>query len=122
KTNSFYGLTDYDASESRFLGSMILTRDLDENAVHSLNAGVSFIHDKIDESLYNTNLDRVENVPGVFAEYTFKPIENMTLMAGVRADSHNLFGTFVTPRMHFRYKLREHITFRANAGKGYRTA
>lgn len=43
-------------------------------------------------------------------------------MAGVRADSHNLFGTFVTPRMHFRYKLREHITFRANAGKGYRTA
>lgn len=122
KTNSFYGLTNYDASESRFFGSMILTRDLDENAVHSLNAGVSFIHDKIDESLYNINLDRVENIPGVFAEYTFKPIENMTLMAGIRADSHNLFGTFVTPRMHFRYKLREHVTFRANAGKGYRTA
>ena len=122
KTYSFYGLTDYDASETRFYGSMILTRDLDANAVHSLNAGVSFVHDKIDESLYGINLDRVENVPGVFAEYTFKPIENMTLMAGIRADSHNLFGTFVTPRMHFRYKLSDHITLRANAGKGYRTA
>ncbi|KAF0238032.1 MAG: TonB-dependent [Prolixibacteraceae bacterium] len=122
KTNSFYGLTNYDASETRFYGSLILTRDLDKNAVHTLNAGVSFIHDNFSESLYNINLDRVENVPGVFAEYTLKPVENMTLMAGIRADSHNMFGTFVTPRMHFRYKINDHLTLRANAGKGYRTA
>lgn len=122
KTNSFYGLTNYDASETRFYGSLILTRDLDKNAVHTLNAGVSFMHDNFSESLYNINLDRVENVPGVFAEYTLKPVENMTLMAGIRADSHNMFGTFVTPRMHFRYKINDHLTLRANAGKGYRTA
>jgi len=122
QTNSFYGLTNYDASESRFYANLILTRDLDKNAVHSLNAGISFIHDNFNESLYNINLDRVENVPGVFAEYTLKPIENLTFMAGIRADSHNMFGTFVTPRMHLRYKMNEHITLRANAGKGYRTA
>jgi outer membrane receptor for ferrienterochelin and colicin len=121
-TNSFYGLTNYDASETRFYGSLILTRDLDEKAVHSLNAGVSFMYDNFSESLYNINLDRVENVPGVFAEYTLKPIENLTLMTGIRADSHNMFGTFVTPRMHVRYKMNHHITLRANAGKGYRTA
>jgi len=122
QTNSFYGLTAYDASETRFYGSLILTRDLDKNAVHSLNTGISFVYDSFNESLYDINLDRVENVPGIFAEYTFKPIENLTLMAGIRADSHNLFGTFVTPRMHSRYKLNDHITIRANAGKGYRTA
>lgn len=122
QTNSFYGMTNYDASETRFYGSMILTRDLDKNAVHSLNAGVSFIYDNFNESLYNINLDRVENVPGVFAEYTLKPLENLTFMAGIRADSHNIFGTFITPRMHFRYKMNDHFTFRANAGKGYRTA
>jgi outer membrane receptor for ferrienterochelin and colicin len=122
KTNSFYGLTNYDASETRFYGSIILTRDLDKKAVHSLNAGVSFMHDNFSESLYNINLDRVENVPGVFAEYTLKPIENLTFMTGIRADSHNIFGTFVTPRMHVRYKMNQHITLRANAGKGYRTA
>jgi outer membrane receptor for ferrienterochelin and colicins len=122
KTNSFYGLANYDASETRFYGSIILTRDLDEKAVHSLNAGVSFMYDNFSESLYNINLDRVENVPGVFAEYTLKPIENLTFMAGIRADSHNIFGTFVTPRMHVRYKMNQHITLRANAGKGYRTA
>jgi len=122
KTNSFYGLTNYNASETRFYGSLILTRDLDEKAIHTLNAGVSFMYDNFSESLYNINLDRVENVPGVFAEYTLKPVENLTLMAGIRADSHNMFGTFVTPRTHVRYKMNQHITFRANAGKGYRTA
>ena len=122
KTNSFYGLTNYDAAETRFYASIIFTRDIDENAKHTLNTGLSYIHDNIDESLYGINLDRVENVPGVFAEYTFKPIENITFMAGLRADSHNLFGAFVTPRMHFRYKLNGHFTLRANAGKGYRTA
>jgi outer membrane receptor for ferrienterochelin and colicin len=122
KTNSFYGLTNYDASETRFYGSLILTRDLDEKAIHTLNAGVSFMYDNFSESLYNINLDRVENVPGVFAEYTLKPIENLTLMAGIRADSHNMFGTFVTPRTHIRYKMNQNITLRANAGKGYRTA
>lgn len=122
KNNSFYGLANYDASETRFYGSIILTRDLDEKAVHSLNAGISFMHDNFSESLYNINLDRVENVPGVFAEYTLKPIENMTFMTGIRADSHNIFGTFITPRMHFRYKINDNLTLRANAGKGYRTA
>jgi len=46
----------------------------------------------------------------------------LTFMAGVRSDFHNLFGTFITPRMHFRYNAGEHITIRASAGKGYRTA
>ena len=122
KTNSFYGITDYDASETRFYGNLILTRDLDEASVHAINAGFSYLHDDIKESLYATNLDRKESVPGVFSEYTFKPSERLTFMAGVRADFHNIYGTFVTPRMHFRYKLNDHYTFRVNAGKGYRSA
>lgn len=122
KTDAYFGTTNYDASETRFYGSLILTRDLDENAVHSLNAGASFIHDNFTESIYNKQLDRVENVPGLFSEYTLKPTENLTFMAGARVDFHNIFGTFVTPRMHFRFKMNDHFTVRANAGKGYRTA
>ncbi len=122
KTNSFYGLSTYDASETRFYGNLVFTRDLDENAVNTINTGISFIHDNIREDLYNINLDRVENIPGVFAEYTFKPTENITLLAGIRADSHNEFGAFVTPRMHFRYRLNHAVTLRMNAGKGYRSA
>ncbi len=122
KTNSFYGITDYDANETRFYGSMIFTRDLDKNAKHTLNAGASYVYDNFSESLYGINLDRVEKVPGIFAEYTLKPVENLTFMAGIRTDFHNLYGTLVTPRMHFRYKINDHYTVRANAGKGFRSA
>lgn len=122
ETESFYGLTDYDADETRLYANAVLTRDLDEAGIHSLNTGASFIYDDFNETLYSRDIQRTEKVPGVFTEYTFKPNPNLTLMAGIRADFHNDFGTFVTPRMHFRYRMSEHFTMRTSAGKGYRTA
>ncbi|NQU53041.1 MAG: TonB-dependent receptor [Bacteroidetes bacterium] len=122
KTNSFYGITDYDADETRFYANAIVTRGLDGAGIHSLNTGLSFVYDNFNEMLYNKNISRTEKVPGIFAEYTLKPNENITLMTGARVDFHNLFGTFFTPRAHFRYKMSEHVTLRSSAGKGYRTA
>jgi len=122
ETQSFYGLNNYDANESRFYGSAVLTRDLDLSGTHSLNSGFSFIYDDFSENLYDRQYERVEQVPGIFGEYTYKPDENLTFMAGIRVDFHNTFGTFVTPRMHFRYKAGENLTLRGSAGKGYRTA
>ncbi|MEE4286740.1 MAG: hypothetical protein V2I31_11335, partial [Mariniphaga sp.] len=122
ETRSFYGLNHYDADETRFYGSAVLTRDLDLLGKHSLNTGFSFIYDNFSENLYSQQMSREEQVPGLFAEYTLKPSENFTMLTGIRTDFHNLFGTFVTPRMHFRYNLGKFITIRGSAGKGYRTA
>jgi len=122
ETRSFYGLNRYDAEESRLYGNLVLTRDLDVNGFHTLNTGVSFISNDFSESLYNRNFERKEQVPGIFGEYTFQPNEDLTVMAGVRYDFHNIFGNFITPRMHFRYNMGDHFTFRGSAGKGYRTA
>jgi outer membrane receptor for ferrienterochelin and colicins len=122
ETNSFYGLNRYDADETRFYGSLILTRDLDRAGIHALNSGVSFIYDRFNETLYNQPMTRTEEVPGIFAEYTLKPNDDLTFMAGLRTDFHNHFGTFVTPRMHLRYNVGEHVTIRGSAGKGYKTA
>ena len=130
-SNSFYGLNTFDANETRFYANAVLTHDLDEAAIHTLNTGVSFVSDNFEEEIFQYNLaenlydgkiSRQEKVPGVFAEYTLKPSENLTFMAGIRADFHNIFGTFITPRTHFRYKMGEHVTIRTSAGKGYRTA
>lgn len=122
ETESYYGLTTYDADETRFYGSIVYTQDLDEAAIHVLNSGASFIYDDFNEMLYNQDVQRTEKVPGIFTEYTFKPSDKLTLMAGIRADFHNIFGNFVTPRMHLRYNFADHYTIRASAGKGYRTA
>ena len=122
ETTSFYGINHYNATENRFYANTILTRDLNVAGTHVVNTGFSFVYDDFSENLYNRQFDRTEQVPGIFGEYTFKPGENFTLMAGVRADFHNIFGTFITPRTHFRYNIGEHFTVRGSAGKGYRTA
>ena len=75
-------------------------------------------------SIHDTtyNMSRKEIVPGAFFEYTLNLRDKFTLIAGLRADHHNTFGTFFTPRMHLRYKLTPATTLRASIGKGYRTA
>jgi outer membrane receptor protein involved in Fe transport len=67
-------------------------------------------------------MDRKEIVPGAYLEYNWTPVENLTLIGGIRADYHNKFGLFFTPRFHLRYKILPTTSFRASAGKGYRTA
>ena len=64
--------------------------------------------------------NRVESVPGVFAEYTYSFKDIFSLITGIRYDHHNVFGNFYTPRVHLRYKIGPLTTFRASAGKGYR--
>ncbi len=94
---------------------------------HTINAGMSFVANQIEED-YATGMGipkallKEERVPGIFAEYTYKPTDNLTLLAGIRADFHNLFGTFYTPRLHLRYSPFNFLTLRASAGRGYRTA
>jgi outer membrane receptor for ferrienterochelin and colicins len=120
--NSFYGLHNYDGDESRYYLNVIWTQDIDDHGHHTFNSGASYFFNQFDE-LYNlTEMQRRESVPGVFTEYTFKPSDKLTLMAGIRSDFHSAFGNFITPRMHFRYQPDPRWTFRLSAGKGYRTA
>jgi outer membrane receptor for ferrienterochelin and colicins len=120
--NSFYGLHNYDGDESRFYANLIWTQDIDDHGHHTFNSGASFFHNQFSEVLNLREMERTESVPGLFSEYTFKPSDRLTFMAGLRADFHNVFGSFITPRMHFRYQPDPRWTFRMSAGKGYRTA
>jgi len=101
---------------------------------HRLSAGVSLNIDDYTEGLRVTgeglpltedglpmDLDRREITPGVFAEYSFKYAEMLSLVAGVRADYSTRYGFFATPRMNIRYTPFEWWTLRASAGMGYRS-
>lgn len=117
---SNYGPRTYDAKQQTFYSNVIFYTYIG-NTNHSVSGGASFVYDNYDESLSMVNLDRFERVPGVFAEYTYKYMEKLTFMAGFRLDHHDKFGYFTTPRAHIMYKPIEQLTFRASAGKGYRT-
>ena len=92
---------------------------------HRLSAGVSVNFDKYGEnlqlSMINYQLDRYEVTSGLFAEYSLKYDEILSLVAGVRADYSTRYGFFVTPRANIRYTPFEWWTIRASVGMGYRS-
>ena len=94
---------------------------------HRLSAGVSVNYDAYNERVSKLgmselgNLDRWEVTPGIFAEYSLKYEDMLSLVAGIRADYSTRYGFFVTPRANIRYTPFEWWTLRASAGMGYRS-
>jgi outer membrane receptor for ferrienterochelin and colicins len=120
ETRSFFGRNDYDADQATFYGNMIYERWTNDE--DKLNFGASVLYDDLERVWNDSTMNRDEIVPGVFAQYTVSPIEALTFVLGARADFHNLYGTLLTPRLHAKYHVTEHVTLRGSAGKGYRTA
>ena len=117
---SNYGQRAYNALQHSLYSNLIFYTYVG-NTNHSISAGASLVLDVYDEHLDSLRLDRTECTPGVFAEYTYKLLEQLTLMAGARIDHHNRHGLFVTPRAHVMYRPVEQLTIRASVGKGYRS-
>lgn len=119
--NSYFGLRRYDGTQKSYYSNLLyqwnplLSR-------HTLDAGVSYKYDLYDERLDAAPFGKKESVPGVFVQYTYADTSKVTIVAGVRADHHNLYGKLFTPRVHARYKIAHGLILRASAGKGYRSA
>ncbi|MEE4175951.1 MAG: TonB-dependent receptor [Bacteroides sp.] len=118
--DSNYGLTTYDGTQNTFYANILFENTIAGNPNHRFTTGASFLFDDYRETLADSLFDRRETVPGVFGQYTMTSGEHFTLVAGLRADFHNLYGAFLTPRFHARYQAGEHTTFRASAGSGFR--
>ena len=119
--NSFFGLRDYDATQNSYYGNLIFNSYIG-NTKHAYSTGASYRYDYYDENLNDSAFNMKESVPGMFFQYTYTDPEKITFIAGIRADFHNLYGTFYTPRVHVRYSFSSRTVLRASAGKGYRTA
>ncbi len=117
--DSFYGVNNYDGDQNTLYANVIY-----ENIVgttdHKINAGVSYLMDNYDEVFNDSVYTRNESVPGIFSLYTYNYEDDITAIAGIRADFNNLYGNFISPRFHLRYNIFENMTIRGSVGKGYR--
>jgi len=117
---SNYGIINYDVKE-RYAYANLIYQSIIGNSNHTFKTGVSFFHDDYQEQIGLSSLNRIENVPGTFFEYTYKPNANITLVNGIRYDYHNLYGSIITPRVHFRWAIDESTVMRWAIGSGQRT-
>lgn len=116
-----YGARNYDGTEHSFYSNLIY-QSIIGNTNHVIKAGTSFLLDNDDETFAGSQYKRKEAVPGVFAEYAWSHLTKWNVVAGLRADYHNLYGAFVTPRLHIRYAPFPNTSFRASVGRAQRTA
>jgi outer membrane receptor for ferrienterochelin and colicin/copper chaperone CopZ len=118
--DSFFGLRNYSGKQHTYYSNLIFESILG-NTNHKYKAGASFMYDGYEEKYLTDNFKRNEIVPGIFAEYTLTGLK-YTLVAGARADFHNLVGTQFTPRLNFKYDFTPQTILRLSAGRGFRTA
>lgn len=120
-SKSYFGFANYGAVQKTLYGNLIY-QSIIGNTNHAYKAGLSYMLDDYNELYKGTRMVRSESVPGAFFEYTYNNLDKFVLVAGGRADFHNLYGTQWTPRLHMKYNLTSQTALRASAGKGFRVA
>jgi len=118
---SYFGLNVYDIKHTSFYSNLVYNSIITDSR-HKIKTGLTFTYDNYDELVNIDNYERTENSLGGFFEYSYDDLDKLTLTAGIRADQHNRFGFFITPRLHVRYTPWEKSAFRTSIGRGIKSA
>jgi outer membrane receptor for ferrienterochelin and colicin len=121
---SSFGLNHYNALQKNVYVNGIFQTFLGTTD-HQISTGVGLTYDDYAEDLSVFDLDTVFNTSeittGIFGQYTYSYMKRLTLVAGIRADYHNLYGILITPRTHLKFDFSEHTILRLSAGRGIRS-
>ncbi len=117
-----YGLNTYTGLQKTFYANYIF-QGIIKTTDNTYKIGASYLDDNVSETYRLFKFDRHEKVAGAFAEFAHNKGEKFNLVAGLRADYHNYYGLFFTPRLHMRYALKGSKTvFRTSGGRALKTA
>ena len=119
--DSYFGLNTYDILHNSVYANAMYNSIISDSR-HKVKTGLSYTYDHYDEMINSIDYGRNEYSVGAFFEYSYDNLNALNLTAGLRVDTHNLLGTFITPRVHARYTPWEKAAFRASFGRGKRSA
>lgn len=115
-----FGRRNYDANEKTAYANVIYQTILG-STLHVLKLGSTAQLSTRHETVMQTPYHVQELSTGVFGEYTRTFSSAWNAVLGMRADYHNLYGFYYTPRLHIRYGPNEHWAWRMSVGKAYRS-
>jgi len=93
------------------------------NGSNVLTIGTEYLTDDVLDAIesYNYEVDQLTKNFGTFLQSDWEVTPTLNLLAGVRADHHNLVDKFiVSPRLSLLYKLKNATQFRLTWGTGFR--
>lgn len=120
-----FGIRNYQGEQTSGYANLIFQDKIKDLEEHKYKTGVSLVYDDYKESTKriqtaDTNYQWREVVPGAYFEYSMNKTL-FSLVAGIRADYHNIFGAFITPRFNARWSITEKTAIKFAAGMGRRT-
>lgn len=119
--SSYFRRTNYNATQLSYYANALFDSYI-VNDHHKYSVGASYSFDKYNENLNDSTFQRIEHVPGAFAEYVFNDEYHWSVIAGLRADYNSYYKKMLfTPRLHVRFRTEDEFTLRLSAGKGYRS-
>ena len=121
KQKAYYGYRRYEIDQESFYANLLFNSIIG-NTKNKFKAGLNFSFDQYIEKVDAFFFDRNDQSLGGFFEYSYDNLENFSLAGGIRLDTHNRLGTFITPRFHLRYLPQEKIIIRASVGSGRKAA
>ena len=119
--DSYYGLRIYDIYHESLYNNLLFNSIIG-NTMSKFKVGVNFSYDRYVERVDNINYNRIDRSIGTFFEYTYDNNSDISFSGGLRFDSHNRMGSFITPRVHFRYNPLENFVLRISSGSGRKIA
>ncbi|WP_299337205.1 TonB-dependent siderophore receptor [uncultured Psychroserpens sp.] len=119
--DSYFGLNTYNSNHNSVYSNVIYNSIISDSR-HKIKTGLGFTYDHYDEFALDAKFERSERSAGAFFEYAYDNLDKLTLTAGLRFDTHNLLGEFITPRLHVRYTPWGKSALRASVGRGKRSA
>ena len=119
--DSYFGLKTYNIQHQSMYSNLLFNSIIGDTR-NKFTTGLNFTYDAYNEFVNLINFSRNENSFGGFFEYAYDNSDNFSFTSGVRIDTHNLLGTYITPRLHIRYVPWEKGVLRASIGQGRKSA
>ena len=124
--NSYYGSDYYQANQDIFFTQLTLNRNYRN---HDLLFGASIKNNLYDDNTIATefilngkiiNNNSNQFIPGLLIQDQYKPSDKISLIGGLRIDHFDEHGFIYAPSFHLKYNPEEWLSFRLNAGTGFR--
>ena len=124
--NSFYGSDFYKAKQEILFSQFTLKRKF---LKHDMLYGLSFRNNMYDDNTSATeqlidgiifNESSNQFTPGIFIQDQYSPSNKISIISGLRVDNYKDHGSIFSPSLHLKYNPGEWLSFRLNAGTGFR--
>ncbi len=123
--DSYYGLVPYLAAQRTGFAQLTWDKQVMEN--HALLTGLSLRSEFYDDNstattdtLNGLTKPARSNIPGLFVQDEWKLNEQQVLLLGLRADYHPVHRSIITPRLAWKWTLKNQQVVRINTGTGFR--